>query len=59
MVLSQELLECLCVVFLLSAPKKSSVKIEKKQTTVVSENMAVPKCLNNVNNDESNSIADK
>ncbi|KAM3821578.1 DNA ligase 1 isoform 1-T1 [Vipera latastei] len=40
------------------APKKSSVKIEKKQTTVVSENMAVPKCLNNVNNDESNSITD-
>ncbi|KAK9397338.1 DNA ligase 1 [Crotalus adamanteus] len=39
------------------APKKSSVNIEK-QTTVVSENMAVHKCLNKVNNDESNSMAD-
>ncbi|XP_070582691.1 DNA ligase 1 [Erythrolamprus reginae] len=40
------------------APKKSSVKIEKKQTPIVSENMPAPKCLNKVSNDESNTMAD-
>ncbi|KAM6451917.1 DNA ligase 1 isoform 1-T3 [Liasis olivaceus] len=40
------------------APKKSSVKTEKKQAPIVSENMPVPKDLNKVSNHESNSMAD-
>ncbi|XP_026540023.1 DNA ligase 1 isoform X2 [Notechis scutatus] len=40
------------------APKKSSVKIEKKQASIVSENMPIPKCLNKVSNDESKNMAD-
>ncbi|XP_013923320.1 PREDICTED: DNA ligase 1 [Thamnophis sirtalis] len=40
------------------APKKSSVKIEKKQAPVVSASISVPKCFNKISNDETSSIAD-